>query len=635
VVWHARQGQEQDEVESWLRRIKLRVGPNVTTMVVATHCAERLPELDYPHLGRLFPSMLAGAFEVDSSTGDGIAELRNAIAQQASQLPQMGQLISPRWATAREEILARAEAEPQIRYDQFTEICEQHCLTEPETSTLAKLMHDLGLIIYYAEDEGLRDVVVLNPEWLTKAISYVLDDKPTMQAGGVLDHARLREIWQDRPDGYASRYHRYFLRLMEKFDISYRIEGDELNSLIPQLVPHQRPVLQWEPGVPPAAGIRTLALVCRLSEPAPGLIPWLTVRHHRAATGAHWRRGVFLRHPINAYASEALLELRGTTELAVEVRAPSPDLYFNVLRDSIEDLITLRWPGLTYRLLIPCPGKASSGSPCQGLFPLDGLLRQREAGQTIIPCMDCPQAHEISTLLTGFAVPSQPLTAQLDQMRDQLADIKDITTAIRGEAADIADTVRRVQRVVATEVTDCPRLFTLEQTRPAGIKRARVHEHHYRMTLWCEHPGYEHPWDAARYDLDPPKEWFATIAPYAVLVFRTLQLIVPLAGAVAVASLPQPQMTEARAHLEVMKALVADLPGNAEHGFGDSGIGEATGQLTTAEGQALRAVRAILFERDPIRAFGGMRRVLAPSGELLWVCTDHYPYYDPGLPIIP
>ena len=635
VVWHARQGQEYDEVEGWLRRIKLRVGPDAPTMVVATHCKERLPELDYPHLQRLFPGMLTGAFEVDSCTGDGIPGLREAIGAQATQLPQMGQLISPRWVAAREEILARADIEPQIRYEQFAEICEQHGLTDPETSTLAKLMHDLGLVIYYSEDEGLRDVVVLNPEWLTKAISYVLDDRPTMHAGGVLNHARLREIWQDREEGYANRYHPYFLRLMEKFDISYRLDGDELHSLIPQLVPHQRPVLPWGPGTQPPAGIRTLALVCRLSEPAPGLIPWLTVRHHRASTGAHWRRGIFLRHPIAAYASEALLELRSNNDLSVEVRAPSPDLYFNVLRDSIEDLITLRWPGLRYRVFIPCPGKTASGAPCPGQFPLDGLLRQREAGQAIIPCMDCPQAHEISTLLTGFAVPGQPLADQLDQMRSQLADIKTITIGVQGQAAEIADTVRRVQRVVSAEITDCPRLFTLDKIQPAGIKQARFYQHHYRLTLWCEHPGHEHPWDAATYELDPPKEWLAQIAPYAILVFRTLQLIVPLSGAVTVASLPQAQLGKAQAHLQIMTTLVADLPDNMERGPADGGIEEATGQLTIAEGQALRAVRAIVFEHDRLRAFGGMRRVLSPSGDLLWVCADHYPYYDPGLPAIP
>jgi internalin A len=127
-------------------------------------------------------------------------------------------------------------------------------------------MHDLGLIIYYDEDDGLKDIVVLNPEWLTKAISYVLDDRGTADAGGVLDHKRLKAIWETRDGGYPARYHPYFLRLMEKFDISYRLEDDESHSLVPQLVPHQHPTLPWGLGGTPAAGCRTLSLTCRLHQ---------------------------------------------------------------------------------------------------------------------------------------------------------------------------------------------------------------------------------------------------------------------------------------------------------------------------------------------------------------------------------
>ena len=151
---------------------------------------------------------------------------------------------------------------------------------------------------------------------------------------------------------------------------------------------------------------------------------------------------MFLRHPITAYASEALLELRHNGELSVEVRAPSPDLYFNVLRDSIEDLITSRWPGLAYQLLVPCPGLAADGSPCPADFRLDGLLRLREAGKTTITCMQCVQDYEIPVLLTGFAAPSTPLAAQLDQMNEYLSDLKGSIAGIHGQAAEIAEIVR-------------------------------------------------------------------------------------------------------------------------------------------------------------------------------------------------
>lgn len=633
VVWHARQGREQDEVEGWLRRIRLRIGQGARVLLVATHCAERRAEVDYSQLDQMFPGLLAGFFEVDCRTGEGIPEFRQAISQEAARLPQMGQLISPRWVAAREDILARSETEPQIEYNQFAEICWRHGVSESEASALAKLMHDLGQIIYYADDEGLRDIVILNPEWLTKAISYVLEDVPTRNGGGFLDHERVREIWSDRDDGFSPRYHRYFLRLMEKFDISYRTGESETQSLVAQLVPFKRPALPWDSSPYPRSGLRSLTLVCHLAEPAPGLIPWLTIRHYRDATGAHWRHGVFLRHPTQAYKSEALLELLSDTELEAQVRAPSPDMYFNVLRDSIENLIAKRWPGLEYWLAIPCPGRDAVGARCRGSFRLDGLIRHLDKGRKNVTCMSCEEAPDISMLLTGFSAQSVSLTAELQRMNDRLAAITSGVAGVRDQAAQIANTVRRVHRVVSTEVTDCPRLFTLLPSRAGSAvsNLTSVHEDHYRLTLWCEHPGDEHPWKPATYTLDVPKEWFTRIAPYARLVCQTLRLVVPLAGAVATAAMPAVQGTSTQNDLKIMTTLIDDLPATADQ-HDETGLAKFSGQLTVAQGEALRALRAIIFEHDRLRAFGDLRRVQTSAGDLLWVCKDHYHEYDPGLP---
>ena len=305
-------------------------------------------------------------------------------------------------------------------------------------------------------------------------------------------------------------------------------------------------------------------MVCRFSEPAPGLIPWLTVRHHRASTGMHWRRGVFLRHPIQAYASEALIELHHSGELVVEVRAPSPDLYFNVLRDSVEDLISRRWPGLTYQLFIPCPGEVGA-SKCQGQFPLDTLLRMREQGRTSVTCYECVEDYEVSLLLTGFTMPAWPLGTELDEIHNQLARIERGVVRIEGQAADMAESVRRVLRVVSAEVTDCPRLFTL-------VRYARsfhYHQHLYVLTLWCEHPEYWHPWEPATYHLDVTKEWFAKIRPYVKLIFRTLQLVVPPAGAIAEELLRGDQLARAEGLVKLMNSLVVDLPAMRDENLGN------------------------------------------------------------------
>ena len=641
VVWNPREGQEQNEVEGWLRRIRLRVAADASALLVATHCDERRPELDFPNLKREFPELVVSRHEVDNRTGNGIAEIRAAIAEQAARLPQMGQMISKRWIAARDEILARARSEPQISYQAFARVCRDHRVAEDEIATLAELLHDLGQIIYYGADEGLRDFVVLNPEWLTKAISYVLEDTATRLAEGILDHARLRLIWRGRSGrpGYPQRYHPYFLRLMEKFDVSYRLENEDRRSLVAQLVPHDRPDLPWDWHTRPQERIRQLSLICRVSEPVPGMIPWLTVRHHRASVGKHWRTGVFLRHPISSYASEALLELRAPTELALDVRAPSPDLFFNVLRDSVEDLITRRWPGLRYDLLIPCPERGHDGRYCRGRFPLKGLQLIRERGQVDeVPCMECGQVRAVSALLTGFALPDAPIQPQLDRLQRNLAEMRAGVARIEGYAADAAEALRRVLRAVSAEITDCPRLFTLTSRNPTGAQRIKKWESHYRLVLWCEHQGSWHPWSPAAYDIDQPREWLIKIGPYAALIVKTLQLVGPIASSVAGVILPGKQLQQTQNDLQLMTTLVAALPdpqATDNPGIpGTTKLPETTSQLTPLQGEAARMIRVLLFKLDPRRAFGDLRRMQAPSGEFVWVCPDHYSQYDPGLPTI-
>jgi internalin A len=555
-------------------------------------------------------------------------------------LPQMGELISLRWIAARDEILALAQVEPQIPYQQFAEICRRHHVYGSEVDTLAELMHDLGQIVYYGREEGLRDFVVLDPEWLTKAISYVLDDELTRQSNGILDHSRLAEIWQARKQGptYSPSYHPYFLRLMEKFDVSYRLDDDGRRSLVTQLVQHDRPDLPWTAHVPHPDGVRSLSLICELSEPVPGLIAWLTVRHHRASTGNHWRTGVFLRHPIPSYASEALIELRTPNELRVDVRAPSPDFYFNVLHDSIEDLITRRWPGLRYRLLIPCLTRASDGSGCPGQFPLEGLLRYREESKPgPARCWECNTSHDLSQLLTGFAQPDLPLQSRLEQLQDKVTDIGSGVnrTEARVErleryAAEAADSIRRVLRAVASEVTDCPRLFTLTHQRRASLRWLKFYQRHYRLVLWCEQPGELHPWPPATYSLDQPKGWLVRIGPYATLVFKTLQLAIPHLSSVT-DILTKSQLKNAQNWFGQMETLITAIPHEPIEDQSELISIELASQLSEAQGQALRGIRVILFEHDHARAFGDLRRVQAPSGDFLWVCAKHYSYYDPGL----
>ena len=171
--------------------------------------------------------------------------------------------------------------------------------------------------IYYDDDEGLRDEMVLQPEWLTKAIGFVLEDKETNDKSGELEHRRLRGIWyehgiEDRAR-YDPEFHSFFLRLMEKHDVSYRLEGEQA-SLVTQLVPNVRPDnLPWDIDEPSSEGVGQVSLVCQMDAEPPGLVPWMIVRTHHFATDPrrHWQRGIFLEYDGHG---EALLELERYAE---------------------------------------------------------------------------------------------------------------------------------------------------------------------------------------------------------------------------------------------------------------------------------------------------------------------------------
>ena len=154
VVWNARAGAETNDVAGWISRINFRLAGAARVLLVATHCDQLEPQLDYTLLQREFPGLLCGHYEVDNKSGTGITELRLAIVQQAA-AQHLGQVLAENWITARDQILARAATEPQISYQDFVVMCAEHDMAERDAAALAELLHRLGQIVYRSDDEAL------------------------------------------------------------------------------------------------------------------------------------------------------------------------------------------------------------------------------------------------------------------------------------------------------------------------------------------------------------------------------------------------------------------------------------------------------------------------------------------------
>lgn len=550
----------------------------------------------------------------------GIAELKKVIAEESVKLRHMGMPFNLDWKASRDELIARPE--PHVSYDMFAEVCARHGLSQIDAITLAGIMNDLGYIVHYSDDEKLRDDVVLKPEWLTKAIGFVLEDRLTQDAEGILPDARLTQVWHDHPfkdePRYDPSFYPFFLRLMEKYDVSYRLPEGKA-SLVAQHVPQVRPELPWLPEQDPPAELRRIAMICAMEEDPPGLVPWMIVRTHDYAIEQgdhhlHWQKGMFLRH---APHGEAMLEKRGR-EFQVYTQAIYPEYFMNVLQETLQNLINDNWPGMEgrYRFAVPCPTPA-----CKGRFNIQALRQFMSNGVQEYPCQECFHSYPITKLLLGF------------EERSADVQLREIKAKLDGMDSRIASFFMATMRAIADEAKNGPRLFTLH-SRESGLSPKQFLSRPMKLQLWCEAEGCQHPVHEDKkgvYSIDQPYEWVVKAAPYAKFVLGVLKTVAPIAGP-AINTFFGPKTTETwkiEAQLDLAKEVIDKLPED----FKTHDRALAPGELLSEpERSGILALHSLLKGIDPSQTNLGLHRIATYTGDYRWLCTYHYKAWQPKIP---
>ena len=511
VVWKPREGPQQGFVREWIKLVKHRE-PEAKILVVATHGGpkERQPDIDRQEIWDLFgKETVVDYFLVESRpnaiTGErrGIADLREAIVRLTVGLPEMGRSFPKRWQEFREAL--RNSNKAYLMLDQVLALCKQYHIEEDDARLLLRICRRVGDLIWFENDPALRSIVVLKPDWLATAISFVLDDEPTRKmAHGLVSAVRLGQLWRDpeRPveNQYSAKLHPIFLRLMERFDLCYRVAEvgsveAQAPSLIAQLVPDVRPdpVPGW--AVAPAAVDEQQVQICRIvdaaknqSATAEGLFYQLIVRLHKYSLGradysrsVHWQRGLVLEDDMGA---RAFLEHIGN-DVRITVRSPYPERFLSALTYEVKWLVESFWKGVRCEVTVPCLMRGKGGEPCIGLFEVGKLIENKKRNRPEQPCPICNEWQSIEQLLHNAPAarpsPIQELLENSEQNRQLLEGIREQMAGQhaqvigRFDQQDIAsrELVSRVEaayeglmHALVDEAKEGPRLFSFEPAEP-------------------------------------------------------------------------------------------------------------------------------------------------------------------------
>ncbi|MBE0682644.1 MAG: hypothetical protein IH589_12090 [Anaerolineales bacterium] len=674
VVWKPREGPQQGFVKEWIKLVKHRE-PDAKILVVATHGGpqQRQPDIDRQELWDLFGrETVADFFFIDSKPDahgnrKGIDELKLAIARLAAELPEVGRSVPKSFQDVRETLQARSV--PYLPLDEVLAICRAHKMDDEIARLFITISHRLGHLTHYQHDPALRDIVILRPDWLATAISYIFDDEVTRAAHGLVRFSRLNHLWDDPTRGADSRYpatlHPIFLRLMERFDLSYRVAdpasdgtGDprgrphDPQSLIAQLVPDNRPenfATAWIST--PSSGDLQQTQICRIVDDkgntatAEGLFYQLIVRLHKYSLGraayadsVHWQRGLVLD---DDYNGRALLEHKDN-DVHITVRAPYPERFLAMLTEEVKYLVESFWEGLRCDVMVPCLKK----TPCIGLFEVRRLIENKKAGRPEQPCPVCNEWQNIDSLLlnapaarpvlTGESLANQAVLDELSSLRQILITQNekamgrfDNLDASQKELLSKADaSYNSLMQIFTDEAKEGPRLFSM---RPVDFdfleKPKQLVSQKFRILLWCEHSQLplfilnkegDH---RGIYEMDLPYEWVIKAAPYLKALTATLSLILPVASSTTKLMMSDDQYKSIEKQLAFGKDVFDSML---------KGSGKLTdwndksdapdlphGAMQRAEGALLRELHSFLKEKDP--GFGGLVRVMNKRQEFLWV----------------
>ena len=670
VVWKPREGPQQGFVKEWITLIKHRA-PDAKVLVVATHGGpgQRQPDIDRQEIQDRFGSdTVLDFFHIDSkpdlqNSCTGLAELKAKIASVAASLPEMGRSVPAKWQRVREILQTNDKA--YLPYEDVLAICAQHGIDKEQAELFLGISHTLGHIIHYHYDPILRDIVILKPDWLAKAISFVLDDETTRGRNGLVDFDHLGELWSNPPvpgeDGYPQELHPIFLKLMERFDLSYQVVLDPAKpsntSLIAQLVRDTRPELpNW--GEQPEAGDRQQVQICRIVDDrgqlavAEGLFYQLIVRLHKYSLGRcnyeksiHWQRGLMLD---NDYNGRALLEYVDT-DVKITVRAAYPERFLSYLTEEIKWLVENFWEGLRCNVMVPCIAPCAMNAPGNGLFEVEKLIESKKKNRDEYPCpiSGCGEWQNIDRLLSNAPTaqpPSQGIDIQLRNIvKDELKIIREDLVIVDRRGEERFQSLSQDQRIILSkadekfaslmqmltdEAKDGPRLFSFKPVDPKFFDRPKSISTKLQITLWCEHSRQPlpalNPNDKKKgvYEVEVPREWFTKAAPYLKILTGTLSLVLPVAASAPKLMLDEATYKGIQEELDFgQKSIESILKGSdlatnlsTETDAPDWQQGEAA---IRAQGSILRELHALLKAKDP--GFGGLVRVQNRRREFLWV----------------
>ena len=234
LVLNNRYSEAENRLDYWLTLIR-SFGGESPILIVGNKSDQHPIDLDRRGL-RADHRTVQAILDTSCKTGDGIADLRAAIAEQVTQMPHVNDPIITTWFEVKAE-LEEMDADT-IPYRRYIELCREHNVGNPASQrVLLGFLHDLGVVLHFP-DPRLETTNILNPEWVTRGVYRILNTRLPFEEQGLLTWEMLARILDDEP--YQEK-RMFIVDMMRKFELCYELPDRLHTYLLPDLLPKEAP----------------------------------------------------------------------------------------------------------------------------------------------------------------------------------------------------------------------------------------------------------------------------------------------------------------------------------------------------------------------------------------------------------
>ncbi|GAB3890085.1 COR domain-containing protein [Spirosoma agri] len=389
-VWDARKEEELRGFEYWFNTINV-LSEKSPVLIVMNKSDERSRPIDEISLKKQFQNII-GYHKVSCINGSGIFELYSSIINTFKQLPQIRDRLPKAWVIIRNKL--RNLDRNYISFNEYTNICTSSNIPRSNVNILSEYLHDLGDILHFKKDPILRNMVILNPEWVTNACYNLIDNISIQDNYGRFSFNELSKFW--KLNEYPRDKHYEIISLLQNFEICFNLIGTH-DYIIPALlkvssnynsdfiIKNSKIKFEYDFKFMPE-----------------GLMARFICRNHFSIEKDYfWKYGVILKFDdsVSLIISEPI-----SRKIKIFVTGEDCDALFGIIRKEFEIIFeTLKLVRENdYNEMIPCNCDLCKNniSPYFHRFSVLKLFRQKN--KLTIDCQKSAEAVEVLSLIKGY-----------------------------------------------------------------------------------------------------------------------------------------------------------------------------------------------------------------------------------------